>query len=99
MVSEKSAYTRRRREGRAGDQRAARHLRAGFRRRFHLPATTDAEETTDYWHAREDPNPMEPKMDDLVRIPCAARALAFDGTRFWTSRREQNQFVSFLLQK
>ena len=57
--------------------------------------TTDAEETTDYWLTRVDPRPAAPKIDDLVRIPFAARALAFDGTRFWTNHREQHQIVSF----
>ncbi len=57
--------------------------------------TTDAEESTDYWLTRVDPRPAVPKIDDLVRIPFAARALAFDGTRFWTNHREQNQIVSF----
>jgi hypothetical protein len=57
--------------------------------------TTDAEETTDYWLTRVDLRPATPKIDDLVRIPFAARALAFDGTNFWTNHREQNQIVSF----
>jgi hypothetical protein len=42
-----------------------------------------------------DRRPDTPKIEDLVRIPFAARALAFDGTRFWTNHREQNQIVSF----
>lgn len=58
-------------------------------------ATTDAEESTDYWLTRVDPRPATPRIDDLARIPFAARALAFDGTRFWTNHREQNQIVSF----
>ena len=57
--------------------------------------TTDAEETTDYWLTRVDPRPATPQIDDLVRIPFAARALAFDGKNFWTNHREQNQIVSF----
>jgi hypothetical protein len=57
--------------------------------------TTDAEETTDYWLTRVDPRPVVPKIDDLARIPFAARALAFDGRNFWTNHREQNQIVSF----
>jgi hypothetical protein len=36
-----------------------------------------------------------PVITDLARIPFAARALAFDGERFWTNHREQNQIVSF----
>lgn len=61
---------------------------------FYL-VTTDDEETKDYWLTRIDPRPSTPKIDDLIRIPFAARALAFDGTRFWTNHREQNQIVSF----
>jgi outer membrane protein assembly factor BamB len=58
-------------------------------------ATTDDEATTDYWLTRVDPRPAKPKIDDLARIPFAARALAFDGRCFWTNHREQNQIVSF----
>ena len=57
--------------------------------------TTDAEESTDYWLTRVDPRPATPQIEDLARIPFAARALAFDGTHFWTNHREQNQIVSF----
>ncbi len=57
--------------------------------------TTDDEETTDYWLTRVDPRGATPKIDDLVHIPFAARALAFDGKNFWTNHREQNQIVSF----
>jgi hypothetical protein len=61
---------------------------------FYL-ATTDDEDSTDYWLTRVDPRPAAPKIDDLVRIPFAARALAFDGKNFWTNHREQDQIVSF----
>lgn len=61
---------------------------------FYL-VTTDDEETTDYWLTRVDPRPSIPKIEDLVRIPFAARALAYDGTKFWTNHRAQNQIVSF----
>lgn len=57
--------------------------------------TTDDEETNDYWLTRVDPRPVVPVIVDLVRIPFAARALAFDGRVFWTNHREQNQIVSF----
>lgn len=59
-------------------------------------AGTDAEETTDYWLTRIDPRPSTPKIEDIARIPFAARALTFDGTRFWTNHREQHQIVSFV---
>ncbi len=58
-------------------------------------ATTDAEDTTDYWLTRVDPRPSQPRIEDLARIPFAARALAYDGRRFWTNHREQNQIVCF----
>lgn len=58
-------------------------------------ATTDDENTTDYWLTRIDPRPATPEIDDIARIPFAARALAFDGSNFWTNHREQNQIVSF----
>ncbi len=57
--------------------------------------TTDAEDTTDYWLTRVDPRAAAPKIDDIARIPFAARALAFDGERFWTNHRERNQIVCF----
>jgi hypothetical protein len=60
---------------------------------LHL-ATTDDEETTDYWLTRIDPKTPD-RSEDIAHIPFAARALTFDGTRFWTNHREQNQIVSF----
>lgn len=57
--------------------------------------TTDDENTTDYWLTRVDSSSSTPEFKDLVRIPFAARALAFDGTNFWTNHREQNEIVSF----
>jgi outer membrane protein assembly factor BamB len=62
---------------------------------FLFLVTTDNEEKGDYWLTRVDPRPATPKIKDLVRVPFAARALAFDGTRFWTNHREQDQIVSF----
>jgi outer membrane protein assembly factor BamB len=62
--------------------------------RFYL-VTTDDEETDDYWLTRVDARNGTPRIDDLARIPFAARALAFDGERFWTNHREQNQIVAF----
>ncbi len=61
---------------------------------FYL-VTTDNEATTDYWLTRVDPRPATPKIDDLARIPFAARGITFDGKNFWTNHREQNQMVCF----
>ena len=33
--------------------------------------------------------------EELARVPFAARALAYDGSRFWTNHREANQIVAF----
>jgi hypothetical protein len=61
---------------------------------FYL-ATTDDEETEEYWLTRVDARGATPKIEDLARIGFAARALAFDGERFWTNHREQDQIVAF----
>jgi hypothetical protein len=60
--------------------------------------TTDAEETTEYWLTRVEPRGGAgglPKIEDVARIPFQARALAWDGARFWTNHRERNQIVAF----
>jgi hypothetical protein len=62
---------------------------------FLFLVTTDEEEKGDYWLTRVDLRPATPAVEDLALIPFAARALAFDGARFWTNHREQNQIVSF----
>jgi hypothetical protein len=62
---------------------------------FYL-VTTDREETTDYWLTRVNLGSTQPRIDDLVRIPFAARALAFDGRNFWTNHREKNEIVAFV---
>jgi hypothetical protein len=57
--------------------------------------TTDEEKAGDYWLTRVDPRPATPAIEDIALIPFAARALAFDGERFWTNHRERDQIVSF----
>lgn len=63
--------------------------------------TTDAEETNEYWLTRVElkavgaAGEVVPKIEDVARIPFQARALAWDGTKFWTNHREQNQIVAF----
>lgn len=61
---------------------------------FYL-ATTDAEETDEYWLTRLDPHTG--RAEDVARIGFAARALSFDGTNFWTNHRERDQIVSFIV--
>ncbi len=61
----------------------------------HYLVTTDAEETNDYWLTRLDARGAAPESVDLAKIPFPARALAFDGTQFWTNHREQDEIVAF----
>lgn len=58
-------------------------------------ATTDDEETDNYFLTRIDLRGTEPKAEDIARIPFPARALAFDGTHFWTNHRAAHQTVCF----
>ena len=66
--------------------------------------TTDAEETTEYWLTRVDviavgavgaSGEVDVRCEDVARIPFQARALAWDGVKFWTNHREQNEIVAF----
>ena len=61
---------------------------------FYL-ATTDDEESSDYWLTRVDLRGAEPHVEDVAYIGFPARALAFDGERFWTNHREQHEIVAF----
>lgn len=58
-------------------------------------AGTDAEDTTEYWLTRIDLRSATPVIADVARIPFHARALAWDGTKFWSNHRDQNQIVAF----
>ena len=61
---------------------------------FYL-VTTDDETTGEYLLTRVDARNGAPKFEDLARIPFGGRALAFDGSRFWTNDREADQIVAF----
>lgn len=56
---------------------------------------TDDEDGYDYFITRVTVNGGAPKIEDLGRVPFHARALAYDGSRFWTNHREHNQIVAF----
>ena len=60
---------------------------------FYL-VTTDDEETGVYFLTRVSANGNN-ESHDLARIPFGARALAYDGSKFWTNHREANQIVAF----
>ncbi len=61
---------------------------------FYL-ATTDDEESNDYFLTRVDPRSAAPRVDVLIRLGFPARGLTFDGKNFWSNHREENQIVSF----
>ena len=51
----------------------------------------------DWRIARLDPRQETPDVQDLARVPFAARSLTFDGTNFWSNHRAANEIVSFAL--
>jgi hypothetical protein len=57
--------------------------------------TTDDESTDEYWLTHIDARGSAPKIEDVARIGFKARALAFDGERFWTNHREKHEIVAF----
>lgn len=58
--------------------------------------TTDDENAHEYFLTRVDArNGGAPKIDDIARLHFDARGLAFDGEKFWTNHREQNETVAF----
>ena len=57
--------------------------------------TTDDEESHEYFITKIDP--AGAVAQDLGRVPFHARALAHDGTKFWTNHRENNEIVAFSL--
>jgi len=48
-----------------------------------------------YYLTRIDARGGTPVIEDIARVPFAARSLAFDGERFWTSHREAHEIVAF----
>lgn len=57
--------------------------------------TTDDEDAGTYFLTRVDARNGAVKIDDLAELRFDARALAFDGERFWTNHREANETVAF----
>lgn len=61
---------------------------------FYL-VTTDDEDTDDFFITRVDARNGDVTIDDVARLGFSARALAYDGERFWTNHREADQIVAF----
>jgi hypothetical protein len=62
--------------------------------RFYV-ITADDENDAAYYLTRVDAHGATPVIEDIARVPFAARSLAYDGERFWTSHREADQIVAF----
>ncbi len=60
---------------------------------FYL-VTTD-EEFENVQFTKVDAHGEHPRITTLASIPFDARGLAFDGSRFWTSHRDNNEIVAF----
>ncbi|GAC1541954.1 MAG: hypothetical protein NVS3B16_06290 [Vulcanimicrobiaceae bacterium] len=61
---------------------------------FYL-GTTDDEASDEYFLTRVDARDGRAVAADIARIGFPARALAYDGERFWTNHREANEIVAF----
>ncbi len=57
--------------------------------------TTDEEASDDYFLTRVDARGAHPVIETIARIGFSARALAYDGERFWTNHREADRIVAF----
>jgi hypothetical protein len=57
--------------------------------------TTDDEPSNEYFLTRIDARGETPIVETIVRLGFPARALAFDGERFWTNHREADRIVAF----
>jgi hypothetical protein len=57
--------------------------------------TTDDENAHQYFITRVDARHPAPEIVDIATLAFDARALAYDGERFWTNHREANQTVAF----
>jgi hypothetical protein len=56
---------------------------------------TGDEELENLQFNKVDAHGESPRVTALASIPFAARGLTFDGTRFWTSHRDENEIVAF----
>jgi hypothetical protein len=62
---------------------------------FFLMTTADRDEPDDYRLMRLDARKPEPVVAELARVPFMARSLAWDGTKFWTCARRDNEIAAF----
>jgi hypothetical protein len=50
-----------------------------------------------WWIARLDLGKEKPEVEDIAKVPFAARSLTFDGKNFWSNHRAANETVCFSL--
>ena len=62
--------------------------------RFYL-VTTESREVDDYRLLCLDARKEQPQVHELAAIPFTARSLCYDGSKFWTNDRPENQIVAF----
>lgn len=60
---------------------------------FYLIVGDEEFENLEFW--KVDAHNETPEVTVLASIPFDARGLAYDGTKFWTSHRDDNQIVAF----
>jgi hypothetical protein len=58
---------------------------------------TDDEDTDEYFLTRIDARNGSPKADDIASVNFQGRALAYDGSRFWSNHREKHEIVAFTI--
>jgi hypothetical protein len=63
--------------------------------RFFLMTTAARDEPDDYRVIRLDARKPQPEATELARVPFLARSLAWDGSKFWTCARRENEIVAF----
>ena len=56
---------------------------------------TDDEDAEKFFITRIDARNGKPQIEDVATLNFGARALAYDGTRYWTNHRENNEIVAF----
>ena len=62
---------------------------------FYLITGDEEFENLEFW--KVDAHNEKPEVTVLASIPFDARGLTYDGTRFWTSHRDNNEIVAFTL--
>jgi hypothetical protein len=60
---------------------------------------TDDEETNNFFLTRIDARNGSARAEDVAAVNFQGRALAFDGSRFWSNHREKHEIVAFTIEE